>query len=269
MATSAAKFDAHIEQWRQEQAAPWHKLKYRQTAANLAKHLPNQKLHILDAGGGNGFDALPLAQQGHQVAIVDYSQEMLADARQRIKATNLEAQIQLYHADVQEISHLFPNPIFDVVLCHNVLQYVGDIPALLRHLMTPLRKGGLLSLIGVNRFARVYMAAFLRNDLVDAMAQIDARTVQGVVFDTPLTNYSVSEIAAMVAASDCQIEQDYGLLCVTSYWGDNERKSDPAIYAQLEQLELALTDKHPYKLLASYYQIIAQKVTTLPAARLA
>ena len=259
MATSAAKFNEHIEQWRQEQTAPWHKLKYKQTEINLAKHLPNQKLRILDAGGGNGLDSLPLAQQGHQVDIVDYSQEMLNDARKRIKATNLEAQIQLHHVNVREISNLFPNAIFDAVLCHNVLQYVDDVPALLGNLMTPLKKGGLLSLIGVNRFARVYMAAFLRDDLVDAIAQIDARTVQGILFDTPLTNYSAAEIMVMLTTSGYQIEQDYGLLCVTSYWGDNERKYDPAIYAQLEQLEQALTDKHPYKLLASYYQIIARK----------
>jgi len=260
MATAAAKFDEHIEQWRQELTFPWHKLKYRLTEFNLAKHLPKQNLHILDAGGGTGVDSLAFAQQGHQVDIVDYSKEMLAEAKKQCDAVGIQAQVRLHHADVSEIPRLFPNEIFDVVLCHNVLPYVDDVTSLLRNLLKPLKKGGLLSLIGFNRFARVYMAAFLRNNLVDAVAQIDARTVHGIVFDTPLTHYSAAEISAMLTATNWQIDQDYGLLCVTSYWGDNERKYDPAIYAQLEQLELALTDKHPYKLLASYYQIIARKL---------
>lgn len=257
MSTPAAKFDEHIEEWRKEQSYPWQTLKYRQTAVNLAKHLPAHQLYILDAGGGNGMDSLPFAVQGHQVTLVDYSKAMLADAQQRSLAAGTAVHCQ--QADLRSISHLFPAASFDVVLCHNVLQYVDDVPALLRDLLAMLKPGGVLSLIGVNRYSRVYMAAFLRNDLVAARTQIDAHTMQGILFDTPLTNYSVQEIGAMLDANICQIEQDYGLLCVTSYWGDNARKHDPAIYAQLEELEFALTDKHPYKLLASYYQIIARK----------
>jgi S-adenosylmethionine-dependent methyltransferase len=259
MSTLATKFDEHFAEWCKEQSYPWQKLKYKQTAVNLAKHLPKQQLHILDAGGGNGTDSLPFAEQGHRVELVDYSKEMLADAHRQAVAVGSAAAVHCHQADLREIGQLFPHPRFDVVLCHNVLQYVEDVPALLRNLLSTLKPGGLLSLIGVNRFSRVYMAAFLRNDLAVALTQIDARTIQGILFDTPLTNYSAQEICTMLDTTVCQVEQDYGLLCLTSYWGDNERKYDPTIYAQLEELELALTDKHPYKLLATYYQIITRK----------
>ncbi len=259
MNPSAAKFDEHMAKWRKEQSYPWQRLKYKQTAANLAKHLPKQQLYMLDAGGGNGTDSLPFAEQGHRVELVDYSKEMLADAQRQAVALGCTAALRCHQADLREMTRLFPTPIFDVVLCHNVLQYVEDVPVLLRTLIATLKSGGVLSLVGVNRFSRVYMAAFLRNDLTAALAQIDVRTVQGILFDTPLTNYSAQEIGMMLDPTTCQIEQEYGLLCVTSYWGDNERKHDPVTYAQLEALELALTDKYPYKLLATYYQIIARK----------
>jgi hypothetical protein len=40
---------------------------------------------------------------------------------------------------------------------------------------------------------------------------------------------------------------------------DNERKSEPNTLAQLEELELALSAEYPYKLLARFFQVIAQK----------
>lgn len=259
MATAASAFDNHISQWCTEQTSPWHRMRYRQTAANLARRLPKRKLRILDAGGGNGIDSIPLAEQGHAVELVDYSQEMLADAQRRIGAAGLQARIRLHHANLGAIPRLFPAGDFDLVLCHNVLQYVADAPALLADLGSLLHSGGLISLVSLNRFSNVYAAAFLRQELDAALAEIDVHTMHSTLFDTSLAIYSAQEACAMLEAAGCSVEQDYGLLCLTSYWGDNERKRDPAIYAQLEQLELALMDKLPYKLLARYYQVIACK----------
>jgi S-adenosylmethionine-dependent methyltransferase len=75
--------------------------------------------------------------------------------------------------------------------------------------------------------------------------------------------YAADEIAALLAAAGYSDAHDYGLLCVCAYWTDNERKFDPTIFAQLETLELALTDRHPHKLLARYFQIVARKEPNL------
>jgi 2-polyprenyl-3-methyl-5-hydroxy-6-metoxy-1,4-benzoquinol methylase len=39
----------------------------------LSNHLPEERLHILDIGGGSGRFAIPLAEAGHQVTVVDSS----------------------------------------------------------------------------------------------------------------------------------------------------------------------------------------------------
>lgn len=83
MPTSPAVFDSHIASWLAEQEEPWNRLKYAVTQANLARHLPAGPLAILDAGGGNGADALPLALAGNAVTIADYSVEMLASVVRR------------------------------------------------------------------------------------------------------------------------------------------------------------------------------------------
>jgi S-adenosylmethionine-dependent methyltransferase len=259
MNTTAAAFDNHIEQWIEEQAKPWGVLRYKQTQANLAKHLGLAPLRILDAGGGNGLDSIPLAQQGHFVEIVDYSTQMLSDAVHRAAQADVQDRIIVHQANVQDIGSLFPDSHFDVVLCHNVLQYVENISALLKNLSRLLKANGLISLISINRYSQSYHAAFLRGDLAEALAQVDGHQQRAHIFDTMMTNYSVQEISDMLDSSGCSIEQDYGLRCLFDYWGDNERKSDPAIFEQLERLEFALMDRYPYKLLARYYHVIARK----------
>jgi S-adenosylmethionine-dependent methyltransferase len=259
MTTTPATFDNHIEQWITEQAMPWGVLRYKQTQANLAKHLGTGLLRVLDAGGGNGLDSLPLAQQGHFVEIVDYSEQMLGDAVRRAAQADVGDRIAVHQANVQDIGSLFPDSYFDAVLCHNVLQYVESVPALLRTLSQALKAEGLLSLISINRYSQSYHAAFLRGDLAEALAQVDGRQQKAHTFDTLMTNYSVEEISEMLHDAGFQIEQDYGLRCLFDYWGDNERKSDPAIFEQLERLEFALMDRYPYKLLARYYHVIARK----------
>lgn len=51
---------------------------------NLKKHLPKgepQNIKILDVGTGPGFFAILLAEEGYQVTAVDYTEEMLKEAR--------------------------------------------------------------------------------------------------------------------------------------------------------------------------------------------
>ena len=80
-----------------------------------------------------------------------------------------------------------------------------------------------------------------------------------MLFDADVARYTAAEIAAILPSAGFADPHDYGLLCVCGYWTDNARKFDPQIYAQLEELELAMTNRDPYKQLARYFQIIARK----------
>ena len=260
MKTDAAAFDNSIAQWRKELTYPWFQLKYKLCHANLLKHLDATKpLRILDAGGGNGVESLPFADHGHQVELVDYAQEMLNDARQEVDRLGVQDRVGLHHAALDRLPTPFAENSFDLILCNNVIQYVEDAAARLHEMAALLKPGGLASFVSVNRFSRPYSTAFLRNDLESAFNEIGQRHFDTIVFKTTMTLYTAQEFSEMLAACGLQIVQDYGILCMYVYWGDNERKFDPAIHAQLEKLEFSLTDKDPYKLLASYYQIIATK----------
>lgn len=259
----ASVFDAQIEQWRRDEDLPWYRIKRRQVQVNLARHLAGSGLRILDAGGGNGLDSLPLAAQGHHVVIVDYSQAMLADAGARAEAAGLQDRVALQLADVAGIGDLFPGASFDAVLCHNVIQYLparNDQSALLAGLMRLLKPQGVLSLISLNRLSAVYGELFLRGNPAAALQQIDTDMVQGIMFNAPMLVHSAQEACDMLEKVGFAATADYGLLCVTPYWGNNAAKYDPEVYEQLEALELALSDRRPFNILARHYQVIARRV---------
>ena len=142
MNTPPSVFDDSIQRWIAENDLPWMKLKTEIGLSNLRKHLPKKPLRILDAGGGSGCDSIPLAREGDRVDLVDYSEEMLKAARGNVEREGLQENIRFHATDVTQLDRIFPQPQFDVVLCHNVLQYVGGVPRLLSALSKTLVPGG-------------------------------------------------------------------------------------------------------------------------------
>ncbi len=259
MSTTAMEFDNKIAKWKQEMDLPWAKLKYKLSQANLAKHLGQDQMRILDAGGGNGLASIPFAKQGHTVDIVDYSQAMLADVQNRMLQENIGEHITIHLADVENILDLFPDSQFDLILCHNVLQYIDNVPLLLRNFAKLLKPNGVVSIVSINRYSIPYHTAFLDNNLAEALARLSTRTSKAKIFDMVMTNYCADEIQELLKNVGIVPEGDYGIRCICDYWGDNERKLDPVIFEQIERLEFALTELYPYKLLARYYQIVGRK----------
>jgi S-adenosylmethionine-dependent methyltransferase len=252
-------FDESIDRWVAENDLPWMQLKTEIGLSNLMKHLPQRPLRILDAGGGSGADSIPLAREGHSVDLLDYSPEMLKVARENAEREKLQAKIRYHAGDVSQLERTFPQPQFDVVLCHNVLQYVADVPNLLSMLSKVLLPGGILSLISPNRYSMPYATAFLFKNLDEAFRQIDVRTYQNLIFKATVTEYSPEEICAMLPDANLSFDAHYGIRCITDYWGDNETKLKPEVWKKIVKLEYALTDRYPYNLLARFWQIVAHK----------
>jgi S-adenosylmethionine-dependent methyltransferase len=252
-------FDQGMEAWQAWQAAPWGRLRYRVTAANLGRHLPERPLHILDLGGGNGRDAVPLAKQGHTVTVLDFSAEMLANGRQLAEAEGVQVTFQ--EGDVRQLVDYFAAAAFEVVLCHNVLQYVGEaITAVLQAIHHVLKPDGLLSLIITNPYAEVYTQALREHDLEAALAAVDSRTRYVTTFEATITRHTDEALREMLQTAEFTLLHQYGIRALCDFIADNDLKYDPDFYEKLETLELALSDREPYKFLARFYHFIAQKM---------
>jgi S-adenosylmethionine-dependent methyltransferase len=257
--TTSDKFDESITKWLSSLDEPWNRLRYTVFRHNLRRHLPDGPLRVLDAGGGSGSDAIPLALDGHHVTLVDFSGQMLEEARRSAEGSGVADRVALYHADLFELPGLFPQPDFDVVLCHNVVQYVEDMPGAVKAVCAPLRPGGIVSVININRYSDALQAALLRLDLEEALEHIGLTEAYTPLFGTTLKRYAGEEMVAPLEAAGCTLLGHYGVRCVNDYIQNNTLKFDPDFYARLEKLETALSDQYPYYLIARFFQLIARK----------
>ncbi len=113
-----------------------------------------QGLKILDFGSGEGDTAAHFAP-GNDVTAVEPWADMLQN-RAAGEYTQLQGGIELVAA-MEDAS-------FDMVICHNVLEYVDEKEKYLRELARVVKPGGYLSLVKHNRPGRVMQMTVLLNN---------------------------------------------------------------------------------------------------------
>lgn len=110
-----------------------------------------ERLDIVDAGGGTGGFAVPLAGLGHAVTVVDPSPDSLAALERR--AAEAGVRVRALQGDAADLGELLPKEGTDLVLCHSVLEYVEDPIGAVRAMSGLLREGGVISVLAANPLA--------------------------------------------------------------------------------------------------------------------
>lgn len=122
--------------------------------------------YILDFGSGEGITANHLAKDNKVVAVEPW-EEMLKDRWQDYEYRQIQG-------DVSKLSE-FEDNAFDVIICHNVLEYIDDKKAIINELQRVLKPGGTLSIAKHNRAGRVMQMAVLLDDMEKAHALLDGK----------------------------------------------------------------------------------------------
>jgi S-adenosylmethionine-dependent methyltransferase len=123
----------------------------RAVLAELAGATGRDVLDIVDAGGGTGGFAVPLAALGHTVTVVDPSPDSLAALERRAKESDVS--VRGLQGDAADLGELLSPGCADLVLCHSVLEYVEDPVRALAAMATLLRPGGAVSVLAANPVA--------------------------------------------------------------------------------------------------------------------
>lgn len=142
------------------------------------------RLEILDAGGGTGQMAVPIAALGHRVVVVDPSPDSLAALQRRAAEAGVSDRIQPLPGGATEVHSAVGAGTVDVALCHNVLEYVDDMAAALDAIAATLNDDGALSLIGAGRPAGV-LAKALTGHVEEALLAIGEPAADGPAADGP------------------------------------------------------------------------------------
>ncbi|MEL6243000.1 MAG: bifunctional 2-polyprenyl-6-hydroxyphenol methylase/3-demethylubiquinol 3-O-methyltransferase UbiG [Pseudomonadota bacterium] len=111
------------------------------------KHVDWNGLTVLDLGCAGGFMAEALAVRGAAVTGIDPAEQAINAARVHAAETGLEIQ---YDVGVGE-ELPYENAAFDVVVCVDVLEHVGDLTKVLADVARVLKPGGLFLFDTINR----------------------------------------------------------------------------------------------------------------------
>src|SRR5262245_21293075 len=119
----------------------------------LAAQAGRARLDILDAGGGTGGFAVPLASLGHNVTVIDPSPDSLAAAERR--AAEMNVPLSVVQGDVVDLAMVAGEVSADLVLCHSVLEYVDSPPDAMASIAQVLRPAGAVSVLAASSVAAV------------------------------------------------------------------------------------------------------------------
>jgi SAM-dependent methyltransferase len=129
----------------------------RQLAEQITGHfgdrlLQGPPLRVLDAGCGQGTQALRLARAGHLVTGLDPDPVMLGAAQRAlcVEPPQVQTKVTLLTGQGGDCGRWFGPGSFDVVLCHGMLMFLPEPGPVLASLARVLAPGGMLSVIAAN-----------------------------------------------------------------------------------------------------------------------
>jgi SAM-dependent methyltransferase len=125
----------------------------RTVISGLAAQAGRARLDILDAGGGTGGFAVPLASLGHNVTVIDPSPDSLAAAERR--AAEMSVPLSVVQGDVADLAMVAGEANADLVLCHSVLEYVDSPADAMASIAQVLRPAGAVSVLAASSVAAV------------------------------------------------------------------------------------------------------------------
>jgi S-adenosylmethionine-dependent methyltransferase len=256
--SDAGKYAAYL-------ATPEGRLRLDLAFANLQEFLPvrqnNNSLCVLDLGGGTGAAAVRLARFGFRVTMLDSSMAMLDLAKRAGLEEGVGEQFTIKHGDAGKLSSLFNDGSFDVILCHNLLEYVEDPGAVLRGASRLMRlPAAILSVLVRNQAGEVLKAAIQTGDLAAAEAALTADWGEESLYGGKVRLFTLDSLEAMLIDASLTVIAGRGVRTVADYLPRQISRS--AEYERIFALERKLGTRAEFAAIARYTQCLTRPMTT-------
>ena len=214
-----------------------------------------RELTVLDVGGGTGGFAVPLAESGHRVTVIDASPDALAALTRRAADAGVADRVRAVQGDGDALAGLVEPGSADLILCHSVLEVVDDPGRVVTAITTALRPGGAVSLLVAGRAAAVLGRA-INGHLGTASALVTDPQGRAGARDNLLRRFDAESAVALLAAAGLQVEETHGVRVVADLLPATVLEENPQ--AVLE-LELALSSRPPFRDIASQLHLFARR----------
>ncbi|MFF5172069.1 class I SAM-dependent methyltransferase [Micromonospora sp. NPDC000089] len=213
------------------------------------------ELTVLDVGGGTGGFAVPLAQAGHRVTVVDASPDALAALTRRAAEAGVADRVRAVQGDGDAMAGLVEPGGADLVLCHSVLEVVDDPAPVVTALATALRPGGAASVLVAGRAAAVLGRA-MNGHLDVAAALATAPAGSAGRRDTLRRRFDAEGAAALLRAAGLVVEETHGVRVLADLLPAAVADGQPGALVELER---ALAARPPYRDLAAQLHLFARR----------
>src|ERR1700731_3652426 len=232
--------------------------------AHLQDFLPlpqsGRPLLGLDLGSGTGAAAVRLARLGVHVTLLDSSATMLEIAKRAAREAGLDEKITLKLGDAAQVANLFPAGSFDIVLCHNILEFVDDPNAVLSAAARVMRSDssgtGILSILVRNRAGEVLKAGIAAGDLEAAERNLTAAWGYESLFGGRVRLFTLDSLQAMTKGASLAVTAERGVRVISDYLPPQISRNEE--YERIFELERKLGSRPEFAAVARYIQVIAR-----------
>ena len=207
-------------------------------------------LDIVDVGGGTGGLAVPFAALGHNVTVVDPSPDALAAAQRR--AAEADARLVSVQGEADSLDSVVGPVAADLVICHNVLEYVEEPAEAMSAIARVLRPSATVSVIASNS-----VAAVLHRALAGRFAEA-RRLLADKAACTP-RRFTLPELIELVERAGLRAGEAHGLRIFGGLVPGALLEGDVAATEALRALEEAAASTPPLRDIAAQLHVLGHR----------
>ena len=231
------------------------------TFANLQDFLPHhpgiKSLCALDLGGGTGNASVRLAHLGVDVTLLDSSPAMLELAERTFLEAGVSDNVTLKQGDAARLAEIFQRRSFDIILCHNLLEYVDEPVVVLRGAVRLMRdSSAILSVLVRSQAGEVLKAALQAGDLGEGERTLDAEWGQESLYGGKVRLFMSETLEAMLKDASLAPTARRGVRVVSDYLPPQISRS--AEYERIFTLERRLGMRPEFFGVARYMHFLAR-----------
>ena len=202
---------------------------------------------ILDFGSGLGVTANRYAKDNQVIAI----EPSVESVDNRWKENKYEQIV----GSIDELRKL-DDESFDMIFCHNVLEYVSDREEIIKEFYRLLKPHGVLSIVKHNRPGRVMLEMVLHNNFENANSLLDGTEKITSKFGA-IHYYKDDDIIKW--CNGLSISKVYGIRTFWDLQHNQEIENDAEWQEKMIQIEMKVSEIEEYRAIAFFHHLFLIK----------
>lgn len=205
---------------------------------------------ILEFGCGNGVMGAHYAKENVVVGV---------EPDEQVLRENPYGDVEQICGDIIALSK-YEDESFDVILCHNVLEYAAERAEIMKEFQRLLRRNGLLSVLKHNKPGRVMQMTVLLNNFDHAADLLDGK--DGVSSQYGGISYYEDE-DLVKWAPELRIEKVLGIRTFWDLQQNQDIQAEEDWQREMMKLEQRVSDMEEYRNIAFFHHVMLRKMNFL------